>query len=385
MASRWPQPGAHGGVHRPPVLPRPTCLQLVCLTSAQPCISARQIPSELAVILTGPGVCVLHPPRCCTCATTALPRCASCASRACTPLCRSALWPARRPASRRVCCWARRPAPGRQAWPRCRCHRAPSVAILNSNGLPVMLQGDFHPLPARPRPQVSCNDCDLLWELDSCYWLEKLASAYKARATGRCSPQGVGCFSLHPQGLGDPAPRYADEEWMQRGIDKTPRGRPLCCTWPPAGAAPAAGGGAATGWCRLLDDELLPAAQVGPLARVPACPLLCGFVARVHAPCPALFMLSSRMSHQQITLRQSCTLAGRPAVRAPLRGAHALPCRRPHTLAQKEAGWERPWLCEAKVGAAPGGRRRAAGGRRGQQLPTQGPETTLVRWWRSTR
>jgi hypothetical protein len=27
--------------------------------------------------------------------------------------------------------------------------------------------------------QVSCNDFDLVWELDSCYQLEKLATLYK--------------------------------------------------------------------------------------------------------------------------------------------------------------------------------------------------------------
>ena len=29
------------------------------------------------------------------------------------------------------------------------------------------------------RLQVSCNDFDLVWEVDSCYQLEKLATLYK--------------------------------------------------------------------------------------------------------------------------------------------------------------------------------------------------------------
>lgn len=30
-------------------------------------------------------------------------------------------------------------------------------------------------------PQVSCNDFDLVWELDSCYWMEKVACMYSVR------------------------------------------------------------------------------------------------------------------------------------------------------------------------------------------------------------
>ncbi len=36
--------------------------------------------------------------------------------------------------------------------------------------------------PPPPLLQVSCNDLDLVWELDSCYWLEKLATLYTVGA-----------------------------------------------------------------------------------------------------------------------------------------------------------------------------------------------------------
>lgn len=31
---------------------------------------------------------------------------------------------------------------------------------------------------------MSCNDLDLVWELDSCYWLEKLVTLYTVRRCG---------------------------------------------------------------------------------------------------------------------------------------------------------------------------------------------------------
>ena len=47
--------------------------------------------------------------------------------------------------------------------------------------------------------QVSCNDCDLLWELDSCYWLEKLACMYSVGGGGTAvlnTAGSVACFMM---------------------------------------------------------------------------------------------------------------------------------------------------------------------------------------------
>jgi hypothetical protein len=47
--------------------------------------------------------------------------------------------------------------------------------------------------PPRPSPpaQVSCNDFDLVWELDSCYWMEKVASLYAVRAARTAQQHAV--------------------------------------------------------------------------------------------------------------------------------------------------------------------------------------------------
>ena len=111
--------------------------------------------------------------RSCTCAPTPTPRCASCASSPCTPSCPSPPPPAPRPRSRS--------AGGRATEGRPAASNAPGplrCAQVN----PCSTQPTSH-LPLVPTPaQVSCNDLDLRWELDSAYHLEKLATAYAVSA-----------------------------------------------------------------------------------------------------------------------------------------------------------------------------------------------------------
>lgn len=64
------------------------------------------------------------------------------------------------------------------------------------SGLPACLANcwAFICPPLLLPPQASCNDMDSEWELDSAYWLEKLAGLYSVRwrCGGRSCPAALG-------------------------------------------------------------------------------------------------------------------------------------------------------------------------------------------------
>lgn len=72
--------------------------------------------------------------------------------------------------------------------------------------------------------------------------------------------------------------------------------------------------------------------------------------ARMLAAREAALMYSRRAEHCLECFL--CLHAQQLAAELGARGAPPCPPCRPHTLAKKRAGWEAPWLCEAKGGAA---------------------------------